>query len=128
MPVRILVALIGLLNLGNGLYAALLPQKWFHDAPGATDTGPFNPHFVTDVGLGFTAAGIAFLAYAWSPRHRLLALGASGFVVFHALFHLTALVSGHHANTTVDLQIALLAFTGAALCWPWQLSRPENAA
>jgi len=127
MPVRIFAALIGLFNLGNGLYAALLPQKWFHDAPGAADTGPFNPHFVSDVGLGFITAGIAFLIYVWCPRHRLLALGASGFVVFHALFHLTALVSGHHAYVAVDLLIALLAFAGPALCWPWQVSRQEHA-
>lgn len=118
MLVRVLSALLGAFNLGNGLFAALLPGTWFLQAPGAADTGPFNPHFVTDVGLGFTAAGMAFLAFAWRPRYRLLALGASGFVVFHALFHLTNLASGHHTYAGVDLVIALLAFAGLALCWP----------
>lgn len=127
MPVRILAALIGAFNLGNGLYAELLPQDWFLAAPGASATGPFNPHFVTDIGLGFTAAGIAFLAFAWRPRYRLAALGASGFVVFHGLFHMTNLFSGHHAYAGVDLMIAVLAFAGLALCWPRNAVAGEEA-
>ena len=128
MPVRIFAALLGLFHLGNGLFATLLPRSWFFHAPGAADTGPFNPHFVTDVGLGFMAAGIAFLAFAWAPHYRLLALGASGFVVFHALFHLTNLVSGHHAYAGVDLLIALTAFAGLALCWPRHGTTQETQA
>lgn len=125
MLVRILAALIGVFNLGNGLYAALLPEDWFLAAPGAAATGPFNPHFVTDIGLGFTAAGIAFLAFAWRPRYRLAALGASGFVVFHGLYHMTNLLSGHHAHAGVDVVIAILAFAGLALCWPWSPAARE---
>lgn len=128
MLVRIFAALMGVFNLGNGLFAAALPRQWFFDAPGAADTGPFNPHFVTDVGLGFVATGIAFLAFAWRPRYRLAALGASGFVVFHAMFHLSSLLSGHHDYAAVDLQIALLAFAGLALCWPWQQASGEAPA
>lgn len=127
MPVRILSTLIGLFNLGNGLFAALMPNRWFLHAPGASATGPFNPHLVTDVGLGFVAAGLAFLAYAWSPRYRLLALGASGFVAFHALFHLTTLASGHHGYAGVDLMIALIAFAGLALCWPSRSQQEASA-
>ena len=128
MLIRVLSALLGAFNLANGLFAVLLPRTWFIQAPGAADTGPFNPHFVTDIGLGFTAAGIAFLAFAWRPRYRLLALGASGFVVLHALFHLTNLVSDHHAYAGVDLWITLLAFAGLALCWPRHGSAQEAQA
>lgn len=118
MLIRVSAALIGAANLGQGLYATFWPQSWYHAAPGASETGPFNSHFVTDIGLGFTAAGLAFLGFALWPRLRLLALGASGFVVFHGLFHLKNIVSGHHEYVMVDLLIALIAFAGLALCWP----------
>lgn len=127
MLVRIPAALIGVFNLGNGLFAATQPEQWFHSAPGAAATGPFNPHFVTDIGLGFTAAGIAFLAFALRPRYRLAALGASGFIVFHGLFHLRNLFAGHHAYAGVDLMIAVLAFAGLAVCRPWSPAARKDA-
>lgn len=128
MLVRILAALVGLANLGNGLFAAFMPEEWFLAAPGASNTGPFNPHFVTDIGLGYTACGSAFLAFALYPRFRLLALGASGFIVLHAAFHLLNLLGGHHAFVAADLGIAMLAFGGLALCWPRRFEGWGDAA
>jgi hypothetical protein len=115
MIVRIFAAVLGLWNAGNGLYMLIAPHRWFLRA--ASDTGPFNHHFVLDVGVAFLAAGLAFLALAWDRRAALLALGASGFLVGHALIHLIGL--RHGAGAAIDLGgIALPAALGVAVAWP----------
>lgn len=109
---------LGLFQTANGLAMILAPGRWFVSAPGAAATGPFNSHFVIDVGLGFLAAGLTFFVCAWRPRLKLVALGASGFVALHALFHLSHLMAGHGSGALVDIAIALPAFLGVALVWP----------
>ena len=121
---RLLSAGLGLFQAANGLTMIFAPERWFTTPPGVTATGPFNAHFVIDVGLGFLAAGLAFLACAWRPRLKLVGFGASGFVVFHALFHLFHLAMGESATPAVDIGIAVPAFLGLALVWP----RKEMAA
>lgn len=119
MLTRTLAGLLGLFHSANGLYMLAAPQAWFAAAPGASETGPFNPHFVADVGFAFLAGGLAFLAFAWRPGLKLVALGASGFLVFHALLHLSGVAQGHVHNLTTDLAaIALPAFIGLAISWP----------
>jgi hypothetical protein len=119
MITRALAALLGLFHTANALYMLTAPRAWFAAAPGASDTGPFNPHFVADVGFAFLAGGLAFLAFAWRPKLKLIALGASGFLVFHALLHLWGVANGHSHYALVDvLAIALPAFVGAGIAWP----------
>lgn len=119
MLTRIAAALLGVFHSGNGLYMLLAPRAWFAAAPGASDTGPFNGHFIADVGFAFLAGGLTFLAFALRPKLKLAALGASGFLVFHALLHLGGIAQGHVHNLPVDLgAIALPAFLGLALARP----------
>jgi hypothetical protein len=83
-----------LLALGIGLIANALwmlagPMHWYEELPAAVpDTGPFNPHFVRDIGCAFLAVGIALV---WSARaareRRALAAVALLFLGFHALLH-----------------------------------------
>jgi len=49
--------------------------------------GPFNTHFVRDVGLAYPANG-AVLFWAGVKRHRAVALAGSAWFVLHALFHI----------------------------------------
>ena len=128
MLFRVLAGLIGLFDTTNGLYMALSPRAWFSGAPGAMATGPFNSHFVTDIGFAYLAGGMALLAFAWSPRWRLAAFGASGFLVFHALFHLTHAAQGHGVPTGTDIAVAVPALAGLALCWPRKLVKQEKTA
>jgi hypothetical protein len=99
-------------------------MAWYAATPGVTETGPYNPHFVVDVGFAYLAGGIAFLAFAWQPRVRLAALGASGFLVFHALFHLAHAMRDHAGYAGVDVAVSIPALMGLALCWP---RREESA-
>jgi hypothetical protein len=73
---------------------------------------------VIDVGLAFLAASLAFLAFAWRPEWRLLALGASGFIIFHGLFHLLIFIEHGGAHPAVAAAVVLPALLGVALCWP----------
>lgn len=120
MLVRVFAALLGAFHAFNGLAILVAPAIWWANAPGASDTGPYNPHFVADVGFAFFAGGLAFLAFAWRPSLKLVALGASGFLVFHALLHLWGvLMHGHMSNVAIDIgAVALPAFAGLALVWP----------
>ena len=63
MWVRIVAALLGVLNAANGVYMVIAPRTWFAGA--ASATGPFNAHFVTDIGFAFLAAGCGLTNTTW---------------------------------------------------------------
>lgn len=44
----------------NGLFMLASPARWYFSVPGVTDSGPFNQHFVPDIGLIFLLIGTAF--------------------------------------------------------------------
>ncbi|MEO8115730.1 MAG: hypothetical protein ABI655_15180, partial [Phenylobacterium sp.] len=55
---RIIAGALGLLLAANGLYMLFAPAPWYGAVPGVPSTGPFNPHFVRDIGAAYlTAAG-----------------------------------------------------------------------
>jgi hypothetical protein len=63
--------------------------------PGVTSTGPFNQHFLRDIGLIFLLLGGGFLAGAALPRSRILLWAApSIWLLGHALFHLWEVAVG----------------------------------
>jgi peptidoglycan/LPS O-acetylase OafA/YrhL len=76
---------------------------WYAAVPGASETGPYNPHFVQDVGAAFLVAGLALAARAWRPVYWPAAVAGSGFLVAHALIHLVMIVTGHDHHVTADL-------------------------
>ena len=116
MFARILAALLGVYHGGNGLYMLLAPDHWFRTG-GIASTGPYNSHFVQDVGVAFLSGGLAFLVLAWDQRAGLLALGASGFLLGHAILHLIGLGHGHGSPVEAAM-IAIPALIGAAIAWP----------
>jgi hypothetical protein len=93
---RTVFLVLGLLNLGNGLWMLLAPAGWYRGLPaGVPDTGPLNVHFVRDIGAAFTTIGVAFLVAAPDARrHRGVLLAAALFYVLHALIHVADLASG----------------------------------
>ena len=44
------------------------PVNWYFAVPGVTTTGPFNQHFLRDIGIIFLFLGAAFLIGAPRPR------------------------------------------------------------
>ena len=93
---RGLAGLIGAMNIANGLVMVVNGQNWYHRVPGVSDTGPYNPHFVQDIGLAFIVAGGAFVARAWRPAYWPAAVSGGAFVVAHATLHLIGMGHSHH--------------------------------
>jgi hypothetical protein len=90
------LGIFGVANLANGAWMLGAPADWYERLPAAVpDTGPFNAHFVRDVGSAFAVMGCALLAAAVRPALRVAALaGVSLFYVLHALVHVTDTVAG----------------------------------
>ena len=82
-------AVFGVGTLANALWMLAGPMHWYTDLPAAVpDTGPFNPHFVRDIGCAFLTVGVTLLWAAFSRRVRepLVAMAAL-FLVAHGLLH-----------------------------------------
>ena len=48
--VRIVAMVLGVLLAANGVVMLFAGLWWYGVVPGVTATGPFNPHFVRDIG------------------------------------------------------------------------------
>jgi fucose 4-O-acetylase-like acetyltransferase len=85
-----LFMILGVGMLANALWMLAGPMHWYHELPaGVPNTGPFNPHFVRDIGCAFLTVGIALIWAARSERVRLpLAVIACVFLSAHALLHI----------------------------------------
>jgi len=86
--IPVLGGILGAGLAGNGVYMLTAPEAWYFAVPGVTTTGPFNQHFLRDIGLIFVLIGSGFVYGAVRPRSRVLlwsmgAIWLSG----HALFH-----------------------------------------
>ncbi|ADO72418.1 hypothetical protein [Stigmatella aurantiaca] len=95
---KICIALSVLLGLGmvaNGLFLLVSPNQWYLLVPGVISTGPFNQHFLRDIGMSFLFVGIGLLVGAARPPARVFLWGASTlWLGGHALFHIWEVAVG----------------------------------
>lgn len=91
MSRQVPLALAALLAFGaaaNGLYMLIAPAEWYFAVPGVTTTGPFNQHFLRDIGLIFLLVAAAMLAGVARPAARVEMWSAAAlWLTGHALFH-----------------------------------------
>lgn len=83
------VLAMGIGTIANALWMLAGPMHWYTDLPAAVpDTGPFNPHFVRDIGCAFLTVGVALVWAFFNPRFRLplVSVGAF-FLAAHAILH-----------------------------------------
>ncbi|RNL81094.1 hypothetical protein [Nocardioides marmorisolisilvae] len=114
--VGVLVLLLQGLFVGG--WALIGPRSFYDSFPGAGHhwtavTGPYNEHFVTDVGAAYLAlAAVALLALAWGDL-RSCRLAGAAWAVFsapHFLFH-----ARHLSGLTSFDKVAELTSLGATL-------------
>jgi hypothetical protein len=106
---RSIAAFFGVLSVVNGSIMLLAGPSWYASVPGASETGPYNPHFVQDIGAAFLVAGLALGARAWwRPQYGPAAVAGAGFMAAHALIHLVAVAAGHDHHTGFDLAAVVL--------------------
>lgn len=100
--VRILAWLQALLLGGNGLVMLFAGLWWYGVVPGVTATGPYNPHFVRDIGAAYLVCGLAHAAFVLRPQVAWSAVvAAAAFLTLHAAIHVFDAVCGTHALADV---------------------------
>ncbi|ABS63342.1 conserved hypothetical protein [Parvibaculum lavamentivorans DS-1] len=89
------LALWALVWLGNALWMLADPQGWYAGVDGVANTGPYNPHFVRDIGMAYlTLALLAFAAIRW-PAQAVPLVGAGAlFLGLHAILHVWDIAAG----------------------------------
>jgi hypothetical protein len=92
---RWLAGLTGLLVGLNGLAMLFAPLAWYDAVPGVPATGPFNPHFVRDIGAIYVTSALALFWFAWRPVQGWPAMAAAAcWLVMHAAIHVYDAVCG----------------------------------
>jgi len=89
--------LIGLLSAINGVFMMTAPAAWYRIFPGVVQSGPFNGHFIRDIGAAFLVAGMGFVWFANDSRARPAALAAAAFFALHALIHIGDAIAGRES-------------------------------
>ena len=92
-----LLIVLGAGNLANALWMLAGPMHWYAELPAAVpDTGPFNPHFVRDIGCAFLTVGAALVWAAFASKFRFpLVAAAALFLGAHALLHVYDTAAGN---------------------------------
>jgi len=117
---RVLAVILGI-GLGlNALWMLAVPAAWYAAVPGVTQTGPFNPHFVRDIGAAYLVAAAALIWFAASPKAQSAVQAGAAFLTLHALVHLWDAVAGReHAHQLIDLATVFLPSVLAIwIAWP----------
>ena len=83
----LIAALLALALFINGVAMMGAPLSWYGLVPGVAATGPFNEHFVSDIGAAYVAGALS-LAVAIGRLERTAAAPAAAFLSLHALIHL----------------------------------------
>ncbi len=71
----------------TGLFIAVSPFAFYETGPGVSDTGPYNMHFLRDVGFAFTVSALG-IAYGLYKRLKPLVVFGTAWLTLHGLFHL----------------------------------------
>jgi uncharacterized protein YjeT (DUF2065 family) len=101
---------LGLLLAANGFLMLVDPAQWYAIIPGVPETGPFNPHFVRDIGAAYVVTGVAIAWLAHDARAAPAALAGALFLTLHALVHVADAVAGRlHTDHILSDLVAVFA-------------------
>lgn len=91
----IVAVLLAVIFVANGGYMLANPGDWYLAIDGVADTGPFNPHFVRDIGFIYLLTGFALVVGIYLPDQRPGLWGfAAAWHLAHAGFHVWEVVVG----------------------------------
>ncbi len=114
-----LLLVLGIGTLANAAWMLAGPMHWYDMLPAAVpDTGPFNPHFVRDIGCAFLTVGVALCWAAVSTRFRYpLASVAAVFLAAHAILHAFDTATGALPPSHWWLDLPGVYLPAALLVW-----------
>jgi len=105
----------------NGVLMLAAPAGWYAGLPGVIATGPFNGHFVRDIGAAYLAAASGAGWAGWRGN-RILLLPAAAFLCLHAGIHLAdTLADGPAGGAALAVELGgvwLPALLAAGLALP----------
>ena len=105
--------ILGIGALANGCVMLASPAWWYFAVPGVTGTGPFNQHFVRDIGIIYLFLGGAFLTGAARPEFRIVLWGAASiWLCCHALFHFWEVAVGICGTPALARDFPLVTLPG----------------
>lgn len=114
-----MAVLLGLGDIANGIFMLASPAAWYFAVPGVTTTGPFNQHFLRDIGIIFVFLGAGYLAGAARAEYRVVLWGtATLWLCSHAVFHFWEVavgICGAYALARDFPAVTLPALIGVAL-------------
>ena len=100
---RYLAGVMAAALAGNGLAMIFASLVWYDTVPGVTSTGPFNPHFVKDIGAVYLTCALGLGWFAWRPGQGWPAMAvAAVWLTLHAAVHVYDATCG--ASPFADLQ------------------------
>jgi hypothetical protein len=117
----------------NGLFMLLVPAVWYEGLPGVTDTGPFNQHFIRDIGIINLFLAVAFVIGLLRPELRVVLWAAATlWLSAHAVFHLWEVAVGICSPSVIPRDfpaVHLPAIIGVALTmWAIRNAHAARAA
>lgn len=123
--IRLLIWSLVAFYLFTGLYIAVLPHDFYLNAPGAQATGPYNMHFIRDVGFAFLTSSAAIGYGIYAGIKPVMVFGAL-WLLIHGLFHLTLWVlHGMQLDSAALIDavvVSIPAITIFGLCLRYRVS------
>jgi hypothetical protein len=121
---RAIALLLAIVTAGNGLVMLAAGPLWYGAVPGVIETGPFNAHFVKDIGAAYLVAGLGLAWLGLRPLEaaaRGAAMAGALFLVLHAGIHLVEAIGNPAglADLARDFPgVILPAILAAWVAWP----------
>ncbi len=129
---RSVLALLGGSGAVTGGWAYAAPRRWYDTFPGLgmswlPQLGPYNEHFVKDVGAMFLAmaavTAVTFVLVANQTLVRVIAVMWLVFNTLHCVYHLSMLQMYNTRDATVNgILLPLAVLAAAALFVPVRVS------
>jgi hypothetical protein len=122
---QIVAGLLALMMGANGVVMLVAGAWWYTVVPGVPQTGPYNPHFVKDIGATYLIVALGLAWFAARPRQGWPALvAAAAFLVLHGFIHVADAIAspicGHDLirDTPGVFLPAIIAAALALSCLP----------
>lgn len=129
--VRASLAILGVIQLVNGLYALIAPRSFYDDFPlgrGWVAALPeYSEHLVRDVGGLFVATAVLLLAAARTMDRKLVLVAAASFLCFsvpHTVYHLFNL--GPYDSFDAIANVVTLTATVVIPAWILAVAHPVH--
>jgi hypothetical protein len=124
------VAAVLAIVLAANAAAELFASRWWYGAvPGVVQTGPYNGHFIKDIGAAYLVVALGLGWFAARPRQGWPALvAATAFLVAHGLIHIADAISSPVCGHDLIRDFPGVFMPGLIAAWLAGASTPTKGA